>query len=155
MHIQMQVDDCRQRALHPPMKKITGRWFVFVLALGLGFAAVSCSPKSDSGATNSAGTAARTNHPIVGKWAQGTNMVVTFSADGKMVSVDDGETETGEYWITNGNVLCVNIKGETETVRAAITFPSAKELLLTIEMPKNTPKDFPAPEPQKLTRVSE
>jgi hypothetical protein len=117
------------------MKKLIGRPFAFILAIGLCLAAVSCAPKAEN--------------KIVGKWAQGTNIVITFGKDGKMTSLELGATESGGYWVTNGNILCVNVKGEKGTVQFNMSFKSDNELDLTMLVPADQNKS------EHFTRVVE
>lgn len=114
------------------------------VALALILAVAACTPKAEN--------------QIVGKWTEGTNMTVTFTKDGKMISVEHGQTENGEYSITNGNTLCLTIKGAPMVMQMTMEFPSSKDLVLTMLIPKDLPKGMAPPKEQlskKFTRVSE
>ena|ERR1700722_5430371 len=125
------------------MKKLIGRQLAFILVAGFCLALVSCTPKAEN--------------QILGKWAEGTNMVITFAKDGKMTSVERGNSETADYWVTNGNQLCVKVKGEPVTVQLSMEFPSANEMVLTMQGPAGLPKAAVPPaklESKRFSRVS-
>lgn len=113
--------------------------------MALMLAVISCSQKG----ANS----------IIGKWSPGTNEVVTFTQDGKMVSVENGQTETGEYYITNGSTLVLKIKDAPMVIEMSMEFPSANEMVLTMQLPKDLPKGVTPPPKdmlsKKFTRVSD
>lgn len=109
---------------------------MLAVALSLTLGVAGCSSKQGPG--------------IVGKWAQGNDLVFTFTKDGDMIREEGASSETMGYSV-KGTTLYLKPKDQPMSLVYTVSFPTDREIVLT---PQTTQPGQDAT-PIQLTRVAE
>jgi hypothetical protein len=136
----MGIDLCRLILFHPVMKRLTGSRVIRALAVCAGLTLAACSNPVDR---------------IVGKWASGNDIIVTFTKEGKVIRQEGATTDEMDYSIQGGTNLYLKVKDAPTSMQFNIAFPSDQEMVLTLVPRKDVITPPQAIEPVRFTRVEE